>query len=365
MEQLEANGFTVDKVFYTEVNPEVLKYYRGIVIFRCPLIDALEEIITKARYYNKAVFYDIDDLVMDKKYTSKIEYVKEMSDKDRAVYDDGVERMGKTMKLCDYCITTTSALARELKKYGKEVYVNRNVASEEMVRLSIQAKEKVTKDDKKVKIGYLSGSITHNPDFELIKTSLIRILDEYPQTELCVMGHLGVPAEFDRFGDRIIKLPFRNWKKLPEVIAGLDINLAPIEKTIFNEAKSENKWMEAALCGVVTVASDFGAFKETIIDGKTGMLCENSEDWYLKIRKLIEDSNLRESLAQRAFDKAKREYITTYTGVGLARFIESKMAKSVVFVLPSTNINFFIYPPTMIIITKKLFFFNIYWFYIY
>lgn len=339
MEQLEAQGLSIEKVLYTEVKLEKLKFYRAVVIFRCPITPEIEELIEKAHYYNKKVFYDIDDLVIDKKYTDEIEHVKKMSKEERAEYDDGVVRMGKTMKLCDYCITTTPALARELRGYGKEVYINKNVASEEMVKLSLGAMRRTEKNSDEITIGYLSGSITHNPDFEMVKPALVKIMDEFPQVKLCVMGHLDLPEGLSRFEGRIIRKPFSDWRGLPEVIAGLDINLAPIEKTIFNEAKSENKWTEAALCKVVTVASDYGAFKEVIEDGKTGMLCETGEDWYEKIKQLIVNDKLRRKIAENAYKKAMKEYVTTYTGRGLAEFIESKLARNIAFVLPSTNIS--------------------------
>lgn len=338
-EQLESNGFSVDVVFYTAVKPEMMKYYRTIVIFRCPITPEVEELIERAHYHNKKVFYDIDDLVIDMKYTDKIEYVQKMSEAERAKYDDGVKRMGKTMKLCDYCITTTPALARELEKYGKEVFVNKNVASEEMVKLSIDAMKKIEKKSNEVVIGYLSGSITHNPDLELIKPALIRIMDEFLDVKLCMMGYLDLPEDLRRFEDRIIKKPFADWRSLPEVIAGLDINLAPIEETIFNEAKSENKWMEAALCKVPTVASDFGAFQNVISDGETGMLCKNAEEWYAKIKKLVEDARLRKRIGEKAHKKAIKEYVTTYSGRGLAEYINSKLSRNIAFVLPSTNIS--------------------------
>ena len=339
IEQLEANGLTVDKIYYTEVHPEIIKFYRGVVIFRCPITKPINELIDKAKYFNKKVFFDVDDLVIDRKYTDGIEYVQKMDKKERKIYDDGVVKMGKTMERCDYLITTTPALARELRKYGKEVFVNKNVASEEMVKLSLEATEKVKKDSEKVMIGYLSGSITHNPDFELIKPALVKILDEFPEVELTVMGHLDLPEELERFNKRIVRRPFESWRKLPEVVASLDINLAPIEKSIFNEAKSENKWTEASLCKVITVASDFGAFKEVIKDGVNGMLCETSEDWYEKLRKLVKDGGLRERIANNAHKKAMKEYITTYSGLPLTKFIESKLAKNIAFVLPSTNIS--------------------------
>ncbi len=339
IEQLEANGLSVEKVFYTLVKPETLKFYRAVVIFRCPITSEVKKLIEDAHYYNKKVFFDVDDLVIDKKYTDGIEYVQKMNKEERAEYDDGVIRMGETMKMCDYCITTTSALARELEAYGKEVYVNKNTASEEMVKLSLGAMKGVWKNPDEVVIGYLSGSITHNPDLELIAPALVKIMDEFTNVKLCVMGHLDLPDSLRRFEGRVMRKPFGDWRELPKVIAGLDINLAPIEETIFNEAKSENKWTEAALCRVVTVASDFGAFREVIKDGETGVLCKNGEEWYKKLKILIEDEDLRKRIGEKAHKKVMKEYVTTYSGLGLARFIESKLARNIAFVLPSTNIS--------------------------
>ena len=339
MEQLEACGLSVEKVLYTNLDVEKLKYYRAVVIFRCPITEEVQKLIEKAHYYNKRVFYDVDDLVIDTEYTDKIDHVQKMNKEERALYDDGVKRMGETMKLCDYCITTTPALKRELERYGKEVYVNKNVASEKMVKLSLDAMKNVKKDSDEVIIGYLSGSITHNPDLELITPALVQILEEFPQAKLCVMGYLDLPKDLERFEDRVIRKPFGSWEELPKVIAGLDINLAPIEKTVFNEAKSENKWTEAALCKVVTVASDFGAFKDAIDDGETGMLCKISNEWYEKIKRLVLDKKLREQIGENAHKKAIKNYVTTYTGRGLAEFISSKLAKNIAFVLPSTNIS--------------------------
>lgn len=338
MEQLESYGLSVKKVLYTQVKPEQAKFYRAIVVFRCPITDEVRELIEKAHYHSKKVFFDVDDLVIDTKYTDKIEYVQQMSKEERVTYDDGVKRMGETMKLCDYCITTTPALARELKKYGKEVFINKNVANEKMVKLSLSA-SKNTKNTDKVRIGYLSGSITHNPDFEMIKFALAKIMDEYKNVELVVMGYLDLPKELAKFESRVIRQPFGSWEKLPSVIAGLDINLAPIEESIFNEAKSENKWTEAALCKVPTVASDFGAFKDAIEDGKTGLLCKNGDEWYEKLKKLVESGDLRKEIGKNAHEKAIKNYVTTYSGRGLAEFIKSKLAPNFGFVLPSTNVS--------------------------
>ncbi len=339
MEQLNAFGITTHKIYYENLTMDMLKYYRGFVFFRCPITDTIDEFIDKAHYFNKKVFFDIDDLVINKKYTDTIKYVKEMNADDKKIYDDGVTRMEKTLQKCDYIITTTERLKEELSSYGKEVLINRNVASEKMVELSLDALAEKKNNSDEINIGYLSGSITHNPDFELIKPAILKIMKEYENVKLTVVGFLDVPDEFVDFKDRIITKDFTTWLELPTIISGLDINLAPIEDTIFNEAKSENKWTEAALCKVVTVASNIGAFKFAIKHGVNGLLCDTEDDWYKNLKFLIDNPQKREEIASRAHQEVLSNYITTYTGLNLAQFIEKRLNKNFGFVLPTTNIS--------------------------
>ena len=338
IEQLMSSGVYAEKVFYENLSLDYIKYFRSFVFFRCPITDTIKEFIKVAKENNKVVFFDIDDLVIDKKYTDNIKFVKEMSKSDKAIYDDGVKRMQETLKLCDYAITTTERLAKELKNYINEIYINRNVASERMAELSISAyKKKEKRDD--IVLGYLSGSITHNPDLELIKPVLKNLLRKYDNVKLKLIGEIDIPDDFKEFADRIVFEPFMNWEKLPSVIASIDINLAPLEESIFNEAKSEDKCVEAALCHVVTVASKVGAFEHEIENEKDGFLCKNEKEWETVLTKLIEDEELRTTIGNNAYNRVIKNNITTYSGHGLAKFIKSKLARNIAFVLPTTNIS--------------------------
>lgn len=340
IEQLAAYGFSADYVDYTNLNVDVLKYYRGFVFYRCPITPEVEKLIQLAKANNKTVFYDIDDLVIDQKYTDTIEHLKTLSAEEKALYDDGVNRMRKTLELCDYAITTTERLAEELKNYCPNVFINRNTASEKMVEYSLEALNNVQKDSQKVILGYLSGSITHNADFEMILPTIVKIMNENENVYLKVVGELDVPEDLKPFENRIISSPFVPWQSLPEIIASIDINLAPLEYSIFNEAKSENKWVEAALCKVPTIASNLGAFKQCIKDEETGILCENTiEEWYEKLTDLINDSQKRERIGNTAHRLCLKKNVTTYTGKGLADYIESHLKRNIAFVLPTTNIS--------------------------
>ncbi len=337
-EQLLSNGFSTDVVFYENLSLEMLKYYRGFIFFRCPVTETVREFIATAKEHNKKCFFDIDDLVIDQKYTDQIKFVREMSDDDKRVYDDGVNRMRETLSLCDSAITTTERLATELKNYTGEVFINRNVASDEMVYHSLKAMDETEKDNSTVVLGYFSGSITHNEDFELIKPSIVKLMHKYPTLHLKIAGYLDVPAELMQFKDRLITVGFMDWRLMSKEMAACDIMLAPLVSTKFNEAKSENKWTEASLVKVVTAASNVGAFKEMVVNGSTGVLV-NDDDWFESLDQLVSDKPMRDRIGLAAFKKVTADITTVYTGNRLAEYIRGQLARNIAFVLPSSDIS--------------------------
>jgi len=74
------------------------------------------------------------------------------------------------------------------------------------------------KKHKNITIGYISGSITHNPDFELVLYPLIKILKKYKNVRILILGILSIPKFLSKFSSRIIIKPFIDWKKLPKII---------------------------------------------------------------------------------------------------------------------------------------------------
>lgn len=338
-EQLAANNISTGEVYYVNLQLDQVRYYRTFVFFRCPYTDMIGEFIKLAKKLNKRVLFDIDDLVVDTKYTDTIKYLDSMSKEERALYDDGVMRMGRTLKLCDAAITTTERLAEELGHYVPEVFINRNTASEEMCALSKEALKNKTRKDDHVGIGYFSGSLTHNDDFELVLPALTKVMEKYPQVQLHVVGELDLPEALQQYKARVVSHPFVDWKKLPSLIAEVDINLAPLEQSIFNEAKSENKWVEAALVKVPTVASNVGAFQRMIVSGETGILCDTEDEWVEQLSRLVEDKKERERIAENAHRYCTKKCVTVYTGFPLVKFIKKYTTPNIAFILPSLNIS--------------------------
>ena len=79
--------------------------------------------------------------------------------------------------------------------------------------------------------------------------------------------------------------------------------LMPLEDTFFHTCKSENKWMEAALVGVPTVASWNSELALCIQDGVDGMLCKDLDTWHRNLNALIQDPLKRKQVGREAFEK--------------------------------------------------------------
>ena len=364
MEQLESAGMTTRKVDAWNLTEDHVRLARTFVIFRCPYWDFIEHFVNLAHQLNKRVLYDIDDLVIDTVYTDQIKYLDTMTPEERAGYDDGVRRMGQTMRLCDGVITTTDELARELRRYMGTVFVNRNVASEEMLALSERAayerdvlpvlpESQVPQEDRHrwevacrrraertgFSMGYFSGSITHNDDFEMILPAVVRFMGDYPDATLHVVGELDLPEELRPFEGRVVRMPFSPWRRLPQTLSFVDVNLVPLEDTLFNRAKSENKWVEAALVKVPSVASAVGALQDSITDGVDGVLCRTADEWYDALVRLHDSADLRSRLARAAYDECVAHHVTCGTGVPLANFIRGQERPNLAIVFPGLDVS--------------------------
>lgn len=298
-EQLRNFGFQVKTVNLSQFRLLDAEYASLIIIYRCGYSQLLAELCLLAKKFNKTVLYDIDDLVIDTKYTNQLSYTQQLSKQEKENYDASVDSYGNMLRLCDGAVTSTNKLQMELLDYQNLVLLNRNVASKELVELSEAAIQNKQIDPTKVKLGYFSGSITHNENFELIEKDIVKLLKAYSNVELHLVGHLSIPKEFAKFRNQIVLHDYVDWRELPALICQVDINLAPLVDSIFNEAKSEIKWSEAALVEVPTVASNIGAFKDMVEDGITGLLVNDGE-WYYSLEKLIVDSEFRNNLAKNA-----------------------------------------------------------------
>ena len=317
-EQLRKHGFEVKVVNLSDLQLSMAQNASHIIIYRSPISPELLRLCHLAKEYGKPVFFDIDDLVFDTVYTDQLSYTQGLDPVEKGNYDAGVRNYGYMLENCDGAITSTNQLQEELKKYQSKVLLNRNLASDDLIAISSQHIKDYSQPSDIVKIGYFSGSISHNENFELIKPAIKQLLTKYSNVQLHIVGILDIPKDMKPFENQIVAHDYVDWDKLPALISEVDINLAPLVDSIFNRAKSEIKWIEAALVKVPTVASKIGAFSDVVIDGETGLLATDDQ-WFDKLEALVLSPDLRQKLAESAYREvlgnctlSKKDEMVTY-----------------------------------------------------
>jgi glycosyltransferase involved in cell wall biosynthesis len=310
-EELSLHGFRCSVT--VQDNPLLSCYadkFKIFIFHRVLYTPAVKKMIERAKIQKKEIIFETDDLVHDPKYLKHMDYFKKMNKFEKMLYENGVG--GEILK-DDYvktCVTTTTYLADILRGYGKRVFISTNKLSNYDVKIINDIFEKKEKyRGEKVKIGYFSGTASHDKDFETVKDALVHILEKYPQVEIHLFGPLEIDDIYKKLGDRVRKHPFEPWEKYLENIASVDATIAPLEiGNPFCESKSAIKFTGAGLLGVPTVAAATRTFRETIDDGVDGFVASGTEEWIRKLEKLISDKDLRKSMGERAREKVLEKY---------------------------------------------------------
>ena len=323
-EQLLCHGISADSYDSYEIDTHLaLDKYDIFILHRVPITPEYEKLILEGKKQGKIFIFETDDLVFDEKYGKYIRALNEMTKEQIELYYDGLRRFKATMFLCDYAICSTEYLKRELEGYGKVVYMNENSVSDEMVRLSDEARNKTpSKSNDEFLIGYLSGTKTHNIDFKEAEDALLKILREFGHVKLVIGGHLDLSEKFSEFSSRIVRLPFMDWQMLPDHIIDFDINICPLENSPFCQAKSDLKYFEAALLKVPTIASNVGGYATHLRNCENGMLVSTSDEWYEALKLLITNESFRVKIGSNAYDDVMANRTTYAVGFNLVKILE-------------------------------------------
>ncbi|UNK19770.1 glycosyltransferase [Paenibacillus sp. N3/727] len=80
-----------------------------------------------------------------------------------------------------------------------------------------------------------------------------------------------------------------------------DIGLAPLERTLLHDCKSNNKFREYSACRIPGIYTSSPAYEEWVQGKESGLIVsETSEEWYNAIVELIEQPELRQNIADHA-----------------------------------------------------------------
>ena len=310
-----AAGFETHIIPIENVSQEmaIISKANLIVIWRALWSKKLEKVINLSRLSNIKIIFDVDDSMIEPDL-AKINIIDGIRSQglDEKQTQAFFEKIHMTFSNAHIYTAPTHFLAKRMRGKGlKPALVLPNGFDENTLlasRLSVRMRRKLIKDDL-IRIGYASGSPTHQKDFSQIVSVITRLLSEYSKCRL-VLFHQGEVeflkiSEFLELHKVINQIEWRSIVpliKLPEEMARFDINIAPLESdNIYCNSKSELKYFEAALVEVPTVASPTAPYRRAIQDGITGFLAQTADEWYEKLKCLIENKNLRHNIGRAAF----------------------------------------------------------------
>lgn len=232
-----------------------------------------------------------------------------------SVYHKGSQALIDFTAICnevDYMTVTNS--------YLKNVVVNNTYKRHEKVAvlpnyidLKLYKHRSPEKNERNILLLHY-GSTTHfedlsNKDFVI---GMNKILKEYPNVKVKFVGAFLPRLQklwSQRFETAYGDSDIYKWIKdhFPKYMDEADIIVTPLEDNKYTRAKSDIKYLEASSAKKPGVYQRMRQYADTIKDGEDGFLARSSDEWYGKIKKLIDSPGLRRKMGEAAFKKVKQE----------------------------------------------------------
>jgi glycosyltransferase involved in cell wall biosynthesis len=287
--------------FFDPDLPRLAALADAVVLYRVPATTHVLATIDAAHTSGAPVLFDADDLIFAPDVADQIPALHILPEHDAALWLEGVHRYRTTLEHCDGFIGSTRALADAAhERTGLPAWCFPNGIGKVLARRA-DAARRAPRPEGPPRIGYLSGTDTHDLDWAHVAPAIAAVLERHPTARLQLVGHLPDDLGLAAFADRVDRLPFTHWLELPRLLRSLDVNLAPLAPgSVFNEAKSAIKWLEAALVGTPTVASPTEPHVTAIDHGRTGLLADDPQEWAAAIDALLADQLRRARMGDAA-----------------------------------------------------------------
>lgn len=307
---IQSLGVECTVVNWTDVESarSLLQTHSIAIFYRVPGWPTQLETVRIAKSMGVVTLWEVDDLIFDLEAYLTNSNLDDLDHPTRQGVLNGVPLYQKMMLECDECITSTPALAASMRKTGvRQVHVVRNALDKETIRIAEQIRSLPKRRDGLIRIVYGSGSRSHDSDFRTAAAGLRRVLKARYDVRLVIIGTLNLPPEFEDVIGQVERLPLVDYETYMERFAMADISIAPLEQSVFNDGKSNIKYLEAAVLGIPSVCSPSEEFRLTIESGKNGFLAQSQDEWEEFLLALVNDPALRESVGV-----AAREHVMSH-----------------------------------------------------
>ena len=295
-----------------------------VIFYRVPGTPEMLDLIAEARRLGVPSWWEVDDVIFDEPVYRANGNLDTLDAALRESLLDGVRLYRRAMLACDKAIASTDHLAAVMRQAGvPETLVVENALDAETLEAaaSLRVQRAARAETGDVLIVYGSGTKTHDVDFARAAPALIRLMSEHPGIRLRIVGELTLPPGIGAFGARVERFAPKDYRTWLALLSEADIALAPLEDTKFNDAKSNIKFLEAAVLGIPSVCSPRANFRAAIVDGETGLLAEEEPAWFDALSRLVDGAGSRRRIGEAAL----RSVLARYSPEPIARGQVSKL----------------------------------------
>jgi glycosyltransferase involved in cell wall biosynthesis len=318
IDQLRSAGYVAD-LYLQGMDIDLLRgrldQYDAVIFMRVPAFLPIIDLITDAARQGLATFYEIDDLIFDPAVfpPSLASYGDQISRRDHAAIACGVPLFRHAMGLCSHGIASTPTIRDAMAGVVRSgvAFTHRNALGQaHMAAMRRQGARPAAKGEKLI-IFYGSGTKAHKAVFsDMLEPALRDVLAARPgKVEIRIIGEFPPFKHLDPAHPDIgLRAPIWDFEAFCAELAEADINLSVLEPSLLTDAKSEIKWLEAAMFAIPSIVNPTATYRDVIVDGQTGILAGDRAGFVAAMLRLIDDPLLRNKIGTAARDKVLSDY---------------------------------------------------------
>ena len=301
------------------------------VIFSRPQNDEFFELVYKYCHNNHIKFLiDVDDLLLPNyasfelgatKSKQECIYAKDIDDQYRM---SGVQQ-SLPFAMADGLICSTKRLASLYSEQLKAVtHIHHNLISRsifdgisEQINHFQNTQNPIFEKDGSFRLHLLiaDGASTHLFDLSTVLMELIVFLKKHPDIQLTILGMNLSNSGFLKkiLGNQLRMIQRLSYSEMLYIYSINDLLIVPLDPNVFNECKSNIKFIEAAIVRKPCLVRDIYEFSKVINDGENGLLYKDPADFTKKLEWISQNAEKLQSLGNAA-NKYVSQNLTTDFG---------------------------------------------------
>ncbi|MGB9640743.1 MAG: tetratricopeptide repeat protein, partial [Anaerolineales bacterium] len=192
--------------------------------------------------------------------------------------------------LADLICVPSDAFAKSLRQSGFNVAVIPPAWNEDNLPHTRPNQTRHT-----INLGWI-GFADELEDVFQVKRMIVRVMREFPQTQLIIAGDGEVYQLFDNLPEgRRLFIPLLQDEDLGYALNQMDILLLPLRNNPFHHSLSDYRLVAAGGRGIPWIASPL----PTVMNwGEGGLIINSTDEWHTYLRQLVLDDDLRRTLGE-------------------------------------------------------------------